>query len=235
MKTAYYIIILVIIVLIAGLITSGNNKIVYLTIDDCASSNFKEKVDYLYDNNIPASFFCIGKLIEENQEDVVYAINKGYDIHNHSYSHNHFSDLNLEEITYEITKTDKLIDEIYRLAGKERKNKYIRLPYGDKLYFKPEINTSVQEIVKELNYIKPNIKRLRFNLINNLYKQDIDLYWTYMTKEYKKDSGKVIKNLKNRLKTNGNELLVIHDHDNKAFFKIIDTLKESDVKVKALS
>lgn len=107
-------------------------KKIYLTIDDSPSSSFRSNLDYLIANNIPAVFFCIGNLMQAHWNDILYAIEQGYMIGNHSYTHPHFSDITLEDAKREIRRTDKLIDKAYREAGVEYYDRLFRFPYGDK-------------------------------------------------------------------------------------------------------
>ena len=107
-------------------------KIAYLTVDDCPSSDFKRKVDFLLLKNIPAIFFCIGKLMEKRKKVIIYAIKKGFIIGNHSYSHIPFSKLSLREAKREIKKTDEIIEQLYKGAGIKRPIKVFRFPNLDK-------------------------------------------------------------------------------------------------------
>lgn len=72
-------------------------KKVYLTIDDSPSKDFRDKVNFLYERNIPAIFFCIGENIIKYKEDIEDAIRKGFLIGNHSFNHKHFSDMSIDE------------------------------------------------------------------------------------------------------------------------------------------
>jgi len=108
------------------------NKKIYLTIDDSPSKDFRENLDYLIEHKIPAVFFCIGNRMEAGWEDLKYAINQGYLIGNHSYTHPHFSDLDVERAKEEIQKTDALIDRLYLEAGQPDYDRLFRFPYGDK-------------------------------------------------------------------------------------------------------
>ena len=107
-------------------------KQIYLTIDDSPSTNFRSNLDFLIAHEIPAVFFCIGNLMQKYWEDIIYAIEKGYLIGNHSYNHPHFSDLSLDQAKKEIYKTDKLIHKAYTEAGVEYYDRLFRFPYGDK-------------------------------------------------------------------------------------------------------
>ncbi len=106
-------------------------KKAYLTIDDVPSKDFRSKVDFLSDKHIPAIFFCWGENMARYEEDLVYAIQKGFVLGNHSWSHPHFSDLTLEECQREIEITDKAIDCVYQKSQIERPAKFFRFPYFD--------------------------------------------------------------------------------------------------------
>lgn len=106
-------------------------KQAYLTIDDAPSLDFKAKMEYLHRRNIPTIFFCEGKRIRGNEEALQAAIQRGFLLGNHAYSHPHFSDLPVEKCKQEILKADELIDTLYRSAGSERPAKYFRFPYFD--------------------------------------------------------------------------------------------------------
>ena len=103
-------------------------KKTYLTVDDAPSKDFKKKVDFLYERKIPAIFFVIGKLVEKNKDFLVYALKKGFELGNHSYSHKDFDKISVKVGREEIKKTDKILEEIYSLAEIKRKRKYFRFP-----------------------------------------------------------------------------------------------------------
>ena len=108
------------------------SKKIYLTIDDSPSSSFRSNLDFLISHKIPAVFFCIGNRMESAWEDLIYAIQQGYPIGNHSYTHPHFSDLSLGAAKKEIQKTDALIEKLYKDAGQPDYDRLFRFPYGDK-------------------------------------------------------------------------------------------------------
>lgn len=106
-------------------------KSTYLTIDDAPSRDFTAKMEYLLRHRIPALFFCVGQLIQQDEQALRAAIEHGFVIGNHSFSHPHFSDLSLEDCKREIRQTDELIERVYRSTGLERPAKYFRFPYLD--------------------------------------------------------------------------------------------------------
>ena len=85
-----------------------------LTIDDVPENNTIEILDYLYKRHIPAILFTIGKKASIHPEILIYAINHGFIIGNHSYTHPHFSDLTLDEATryFNKTRVDGLHDQV---------------------------------------------------------------------------------------------------------------------------
>lgn len=104
----------------------------YLTIDDGPSEKFESFVDFLHERKIPAVFFNRGDYMEERPDAVIYGIRKGFIMANHTYSHRRASKLLLEQMEEEITRTDKILDNLYARAGVERPGKYFRFPYMDR-------------------------------------------------------------------------------------------------------
>ena len=104
----------------------------YLTIDDSPSPYTDEMTDYLVERGIPAMLFCRGDLLENNPGPIVRAIEKGFVIGNHSYSHRRFGELSYKDCITEIEKADNLIDEAYRAAKINRHGHYFRFPYLDR-------------------------------------------------------------------------------------------------------
>ena len=64
-----------------------------LTIDDIPSDNTCAIVDYLNEAGIQAVMLVVGEKAEKNPEPAVYAVRHGMIVENHSYSHQHFSEL----------------------------------------------------------------------------------------------------------------------------------------------
>lgn len=211
------------------------SKEVYLTIDDCPSYDFKNKIDYLKKNNIKANLFCLGKNLEKYPDLAIYALENGYEIYNHSYSHKRFSKLSINEIKQEILKTNKIIEGLYKKANKIQTKKIFRYPYGDKLFFNPIKRKKIEKFLLENNYKKQKINDLRFNLLNLLF-PSYDYYWTINTFDYKDiDTNKMIKKIDKKLNKNKtkSEIVLLHDHNNnKYFYEIIDLIKKKEIETK---
>ncbi len=104
----------------------------YLTIDDSPSAQTDELTAGLKARGVPALLFCRGDRLEKNPGPVIRAIEKGFVIGNHAWSHTRFSTLSFEDGVAEIEKTDLLIDEAYRASGAARPGKYFRFPHMDR-------------------------------------------------------------------------------------------------------
>lgn len=176
----------------------------YLTIDDAPSEEFRQKVDFLLSKNIPAIFFCRGTRLEERKEEVVYAIQKGFVIGNHTYSHPHFSKLSKEECFKQIAITDKLIEEVYRKAGRKRPAKLFRFSYGDKgagdefeKGWREECRKNVrkadrervaevQAFLKKHGYVQPKFQGITHSWYRKAkLEKDFDVVWTYDTHDWR--------------------------------------------------
>ena len=114
----------------------------YMTIDDSPTHDTDALTDFLVERNVPAVIFAIGTAytdlhlqcegMEQLPDPIQRAIEKGFLIGNHTYTHRRSSELSFEEVVSEIEKTETLIDGLYRKAGKTRKHKLIRFPHIDR-------------------------------------------------------------------------------------------------------
>lgn len=94
-------------------IAKSDEKKAYLTFDDGPTSKCTEKVlDILKEENIKATFFVVGKHVEEYPEIVKREYEEGHYIANHGYSHNNrllYKDM--ENFEKEIKSTDFAISK----------------------------------------------------------------------------------------------------------------------------
>lgn len=118
------------------------NKRAYLTIDDSPTNHTDAMTDWLCANGVPAVIFAIGSAyedmhlkcagMEQNPGPVERAIEKGFLIGNHTYTHQRSSTLSFDEVRSEIEKTEKMIEALYRKTGRTRTHKMIRFPHLDR-------------------------------------------------------------------------------------------------------
>jgi peptidoglycan/xylan/chitin deacetylase (PgdA/CDA1 family) len=183
-----------------------SRKKAYLTIDDAPSKDFRNKVDFLSEHNIPAIFFGIGENIPKYENDIIYSIQKGFIIGNHSWSHPYFSDLTLDECQSEIKRTDEIIESVYQKSGVERPAKFFRFPYFDpggdanseefnkKALELPHLRTvyknddkrkAIQSYLHALGYRQPNFQGINLQwFINGKLLSEIDVRCTFNQMEY---------------------------------------------------
>lgn len=90
---------------------------VYWTIDDSPSIHMDKKVSFLKKNNVPAIFYARGEFIKKRPEQITNAIQQGFLIGNHSYTHPYFSKISIHQFLDEIVRTEELIDASYQSAG----------------------------------------------------------------------------------------------------------------------
>lgn len=114
----------------------------YLTIDDSPTRHTDDLTDWLAARGVPAVLFCIGSNytdlhvacegIEQNPDPIRRAIEKGFVIGNHTFTHRRSSEMPLADVVAEIEKTESLIDGLYRAAGRARPVKLVRFPHLDR-------------------------------------------------------------------------------------------------------
>src|SRR5688572_29155055 len=117
-------------------------KTAYMTIDDSPTKHTDQLTDFLLARDIPAVLFCIGSAytdlgiqcegMEQLPEPIVRAIKKGFVVGNHTYTHRRSSELSYDEVIAEIEKTERIIDDLYKKAGKSRTHKLLRFPHIDR-------------------------------------------------------------------------------------------------------
>jgi len=93
---------------------SDNKSKIHFTFDDGPSPDTTLQIlDILKAHNIKATFFCIGKKIEEHPEIIRKISEEGHFIGNHSYSHsNYFPIFRTKKVIEELHKTNNLIHKI---------------------------------------------------------------------------------------------------------------------------
>ncbi len=101
-------------------------KKIALSFDDGPHPITSQILTLLKEYNAKATFFCIGKNIEQHPEILKQIFEDGHVIGNHSYSHSHFFDFyRKDRIVKELQDTNAVI---YNIIGK--KARFFRPPYG---------------------------------------------------------------------------------------------------------
>ena len=153
-----------------------------LTIDDIASKNTPQIVDYLVSKGITALMFAWGENVEKNPDEAEYALKNGMVIGNHSYSHPFFSELSFDECVAEIEKCEEVLNKLYSNAQVERKFRPFRFPYGDKGGANKD---ALQKYFSENGFDKVDDTKITFESWKaNGFDKDIDTVWTFDFAEY---------------------------------------------------
>ncbi|WP_291653859.1 polysaccharide deacetylase family protein [Clostridium sp.] len=113
-----------------------NKKIAYLTFDDGPSQNSTEKIlDILGANDIKATFFTLGRSIENNSQSeklLKRMAKEGHSIASHGYSHDYSilypnRTVDVDSFMKDFEKNDKILKEV---LGKDFSTRLIRMPGG---------------------------------------------------------------------------------------------------------
>lgn len=119
-----------------------NNPRIALTFDAGASAAPCSKIlDVLAKHSVHATFFLTGKWVEANPELARRIADEGHEIGNHTYSHRRLTKLSDGDITIEVRRTERLVQE---QTGRSTKP-LLRVPYGDR-------NARVLSVLAELGY-----------------------------------------------------------------------------------
>lgn len=153
-----------------------------LTIDDVSSNNTPAIVDYLNVKNIPVIMFMVGQWAEKHPAELIYALQHGMIVGNHSYTHPHFSEISFEECKKEIEKNEEVLNKFYEEAGVERKYRPFRFPYGDK---GGDNKALIQEYLSQQGFDKVDDTKFGYPFwTEEGHNKDIDTYWTFDFAEY---------------------------------------------------
>lgn len=86
---------------------------VALTFDDGPNDRYTpDLLQVLAEHRVPATFFLIGRHLEQHPEVARAAVAAGHEIANHTYSHASLAFLSAEEIAAEVKHTDRLVRDL---------------------------------------------------------------------------------------------------------------------------
>jgi len=160
-------------------------KEVALTFDDGPTEFTPKFLDLLKENNIQATFFCIGKQIEKYPETFQRIIAEGHSIGNHTFSHsNNTGFLSTSKMIEEIQKCDEVMLKI----GNSKTNLY-RPPFG---VTNPNISKAIKKMqkksigwnVRSLDTVIEDEKKIYNKITKNLKKGSIILLHDTSEKTY---------------------------------------------------
>lgn len=196
-------------------------KTAYLTIDDVPTDDLPNKLTFLHKKKIPAILNVLGRAVNPKREPhLIEAIKKGFVIGNHSWNHANFNDLTEQQVEEEITKTDELIESLYKKAEVKRPIKVFRFPYLQKGGKNKEF---VQKILKQLGYSQPTFTNLNETWYKDGHDKDLDMFMTFDTYDWTVANGSHVNgiaSLKDMLDkieklrdSELNEIIMMHDDE----------------------
>ena len=154
----------------------------YLTIDDGPSEITGQIFDYLFDRGITPILFFVGTQVELNYDQAIAAVRRGAIIGNHSYSHADFNKLTESECIAEIEKQEILLEKLYHDAGRERRIKVFRFPYGHR---GGKNEARLQEFLCYKNFNRIDDRKIQYKwYIEQGFNKASDVYWTFDFREY---------------------------------------------------
>ena len=160
-------------------------KEIALTFDDGPTEFTPKFLDLLKEQNIKATFFCIGKQIEKYPETFQRIIAEGHSIGNHTYSHsNKTGFLSTSKMVEEIEKCDEVILNV----GNTKTDLY-RPPFG---VTNPNIAKAIEKThkksigwnVRSLDTVIDDEKKIFNRITKNLKKGSIILLHDTSEKTY---------------------------------------------------
>jgi len=104
------------------------DSLIALTFDDGPTAYTDSVLAQLADLDAPATFFMVGRAMEQHAEAVARVVEAGHELGNHSYTHRRLVLKRPRTIRSEVERTDALI----RAAGQEGEI-FFRPPYGKRL------------------------------------------------------------------------------------------------------
>ncbi|RCH54631.1 glycosyl transferase family 2 [Mucilaginibacter hurinus] len=88
-------------------------KKLVLTFDDGPDPYYTPRIlDILKEENVPASFFVVGSMVEKNIPILKRIYDEGYEIGNHTFFHPDISTISLKRVRLELNATRKLIEAV---------------------------------------------------------------------------------------------------------------------------
>lgn len=174
-------------------LTSQKEKIAYLTFDDGPTTKATGKIlDVLKNENVKATFFVVGKHVQEHPELVKRAYEEGHYIANHGYHHdNRKLYKSSNDFIAEIQNTDL---EIGKAIGIEHYCSHVfRFPNG---YMSSHYKIQKKEAATLLPLI--HYTYIDWNCLNN-----------DSVKKY--SASQLLKNLKKSAKNKGTLVILMHD------------------------
>lgn len=209
----------------------------HLTVDDAPSAALPAKLDVLAAHDVPAILFCEGRKLDHRPDIARRAIEVGFHLGNHAYSHTTASDLSIEGFRDEVERTETLIEDAYAAAGVERPATLFRFPNGDA---GGERKAEFRDVLTEFGFVPPatvdgetGSAALRRSDVDGAWEPgDRDWAWTLHVADWELETVAALESeidaIADRLDRPGDDLFLFHDHgdDTARFETLVDRSRE---------
>ncbi len=163
-------------------VVDSSKKMVALTFDDGPGEYTLDFIELLKLNNSKATFFMIGKRMNNNKNIVKMVYESGNEIGGHTYSHKNLTKISSEQVLEEINSVAVLYNQITK-----ENIKYLRVPYGSfnnkvkSLSEYPLIEWSIdpydwlyRDAEKEADHIISNVYDGAIILLHEVYPESLE-------------------------------------------------------------
>ncbi|MEU3233651.1 polysaccharide deacetylase family protein [Nocardiopsis alba] len=95
-----------------GAVDCGEEKCIALTFDSAPGRYTEELLDLLEEEEVPVTFFLLGKSIERYPDLVERMVDEGHELANHTWNHPRLDESDEDEIREELVSTQDAIEEV---------------------------------------------------------------------------------------------------------------------------
>ena len=152
-----------------------DKPMIALTFDDGPNPKYTPKLlDLLYQNQVHATFFLIGKNVKGNELLIKEMASSGHEIENHTFSHPELTTLDKYNIELEVSGVEKELKKILP----DYSTDYVRPPYGK---YTEEVESSILYplvlwTIDSEDWKYDNSGDIYNNVINNVKDGDIIVF-----------------------------------------------------------
>lgn len=192
--------------LIGGNFPSGTWSLTYD--DGPNNTTTREIINMLSDADIPATFFWLARLAQNNTTTVRMAKDKGFELANHSYSHSNVPRQTLADQRREIIESTDVLQRVYGQPVR-----FFRLPYGSGVH-----NSGIREMIANRGMIH--------------------VFWNVDTLDWQdKDPRSIHRRVTSQMEARGQGIILFHDihrQSVEATRYLIETIKQKNRRSEVL-
>ncbi|KKQ87320.1 MAG: Polysaccharide deacetylase, PdaB family [Parcubacteria group bacterium GW2011_GWF2_38_8] len=171
-----------------------NKKEIAITFDDGPSEETREILEILKRNEVKATFFIVGKMIDGKKDIIERVKEDGHEFGNHTFSHKRLWFKSRKFVEEEIKKCDEELQKIGITTN------LFRFP---EFKFGPTALLACKKLKRKVVFGSPMYDWVSYDFLNPYFKKKKDIKGLSRTK-------KVIKNVLS--KTRNGSIIILHDY-----------------------